>query len=1108
MTFILARNLPEKPFNTHIKRFDPKYWTVDYNAEMVGVILPINDRSFRVPAQWRTNKDFLGVRWQSEDIYSHEYFRYGTDVNYRDTILAFRANPAEPHKFTCTITDVDFAHTYRLTAYVLDPASNRYVPLDTEYNTNRTYPASVFYPEEEWTEIPLDEMEYFKGRKDYIFILDFNDLRTSANYKGPLASPLNVSQISFDTVEWQSGLGRDATIFQMNQLRPDYMELLISGSIPGAKLTKGDQLQFTYKYYDPAILWNNGIDSTDQTLVVDDWDGFGTGTLRVRGYGRFKGSLVSCDRLYSRFLQAVTPTAVTDSNKYFVDFKITGVRQTIQKKHYPQPVHSIHMTSGFDDNYPQTPQRQVQMVKDLGYRDFWNVYIGMSHYFSGRCGYRDANTGEFLVMERSQSIYALFAGDQQLGGYFEKGLSPNRGTDTFRAELARLFDVTAGLIEPIKGTQRASAIDRACVPPGTTGYPYWWDLEANEPGPALKSAIAEVGTNRIPHVIVWGAGTLDLEAIRYGEGRTPRPSLARTMQAARAIWSYMRSHWKNPELPIIIQNQTWAWTNTEGTRPAGTPVYTSGAKNSWGDFRARGLLLNQNPAGKALTIETFDPATHAPVLSSAASGDRTHKGVLSNSVDIRQLYSTFGFLPNFWEFQYRNGSISSATWAGTPELDDSTVREVLPIGGGLNMAHHFDSYSGAGAARALVSANTLRDQAAIHRGWQVDENYPVDATAGWAYYPVDANADPSGAGWWNLNAGTPGQAALDLVARARATGRPVQNIVFGAGDKDIEFMRFQGNTDASRFQQCLSQMFDWFRAQLGENVTVWLQTLGKLLYHEDGGPWTELAIDEYFAYRDAQVAVARAQPLTKIGSWVPQAWDTSKYVGTPDHTWMEYTPAYNHEVAAEIGQAVAAGYDRMPDRPAWTYDTRIIWFQGRKDTPGSSTATFVWSGKGTTYRVINTNVATGAIISNQVLTANTFVFTEAEQIAAYGFAASNFNITVIDVTNGFDGVPYQWSGTIETPALPGALNLNATMDAAEDITVTWDKTNGTPAGQQWLVRYQGSKDYITTNLSQVITRADNIAVNGFVGHYCMITVFLRNAATGELTNPVSKDFNV
>jgi hypothetical protein len=44
-------------------------------------------------------------------------------------------------------------------------------------------------------------------------------------------------------------------------------------------------------------------------------------------------------------------------------------------------VHALRMTNGYDDTYNVTPERLVRNCHRLGYREWFNHYVGMSHYF-------------------------------------------------------------------------------------------------------------------------------------------------------------------------------------------------------------------------------------------------------------------------------------------------------------------------------------------------------------------------------------------------------------------------------------------------------------------------------------------------------------------------------------------------------------------------------------------------------------------------------------------------------------------------------------------------------------------------------------------------------
>lgn len=719
MALTLARDYPEKPFNSTMNRFHPKYWTIDYNALMVATILPINDRGFVVSGQWRTNSDFLGVRWDSEDRFDHEWFKYATDNSYRDSILALRANTPEPWKFTCTITVFDIPYTYRLAPYVFNdgsedeevegvaPLGPRWECLDPQYGTGKIYPADVMWPQEEWTEIPEDgdsAMVYFKERNDYIFILDFNDIRLYSLYNGPRIPSTDIARISFDTVEWSNGLSREAEVVGMEMVGENRVKLTIAGVLPGARLAEGDKLQVVWRFYNDE----GNEDGREDVFVVESYSGFGTSTYEVVCIGNMNGrEFLGSDAMYSRYLAITSPAEMTDSDKYFVDMKFTGNRTTIDVRDYPQPPHDLMMTSGFDDGYNVTPERQVEMARALGYKGFWTTYIGMSHYFNARAAYQDKVTGEIIAPPRLLDMTVLFAGSSQMSIQFVYGRAPDRGVDQFQVHAGELFDRPPSDFVPRNGAIGSTAVDRAAsVNPNSdkwdpeqtkgAGGLWWWDLEADKPGPALIHAVRALGARK-PHVVLWAQGDQDAIAIEFPNERTPQPSVSRSKQATEKVFEWMRERW-GEKLQIFVQQQGWGWSAAMLNAAPSTPMYlTSHAtpssvpvpvitdpndpqydpnydpnvtnpplvKDPGNDFEFSWLCYKQDPSNPAaplaFTVQILDPASGGVVRTLGASG--ISGGLLRASYLAADARADFGFPPTY--ISYRAVCTTTGTVSNT-----------------------------------------------------------------------------------------------------------------------------------------------------------------------------------------------------------------------------------------------------------------------------------------------------------------------------------------------------------------------------------------------------------------------------------------------------------
>lgn len=390
MVLRLAKDLETKPYNTTIPRFDPTYWTIDYNAEMVGTIRRLNSNSLVASMQFRTNRDFVGLRWDSEDIVSHEWFKYATDTDYRHTVFAFRHNPRRPEEPTITLSSSTHSYIYRLTPYVLSGAN--YVPLlgPAEIGTGRTYPASVIGHPSTWATIPDADMVPHLGRRDYIYILDFSDLRQGYAYDRRRIDTSDIRQVSFNLTNDNYGIGLHAMLTNVVSLGGGMKRATIVNHNHGVKLTPGDKIKFTYKTTD--------LITRVEIIEVSSWSGFGTPTLTIDYRGENYGTFLESGRLLSEQLQEISPIKAQDMDVYLCDMKVTGNRPTIRKRHYPQAAHNLHMTMGYDDNYSMVPERCVEDVYNLGYRGKWTTYIGMSHYFSARFGWWDTQEEELVLL--------------------------------------------------------------------------------------------------------------------------------------------------------------------------------------------------------------------------------------------------------------------------------------------------------------------------------------------------------------------------------------------------------------------------------------------------------------------------------------------------------------------------------------------------------------------------------------------------------------------------------------------------------------------------------------------------------------------------------------
>ncbi len=89
MGFWLAkqRNGQESGF---IKRFDPRFWTVNFPRPMMAAATTPASDALRVDAVFYRANDLAGLIWEAEDKYDHALLSYETSRDFRGNVLSFR----------------------------------------------------------------------------------------------------------------------------------------------------------------------------------------------------------------------------------------------------------------------------------------------------------------------------------------------------------------------------------------------------------------------------------------------------------------------------------------------------------------------------------------------------------------------------------------------------------------------------------------------------------------------------------------------------------------------------------------------------------------------------------------------------------------------------------------------------------------------------------------------------------------------------------------------------------------------------------------------------------------------------------------------------------
>lgn len=73
-----------------LKRFDPRFWTVDFPRPVTAAIVTQGPNALRVDAVIYDRSNLVGLIWESEDRWSHALLKYEHKRDYRNVQLSFR----------------------------------------------------------------------------------------------------------------------------------------------------------------------------------------------------------------------------------------------------------------------------------------------------------------------------------------------------------------------------------------------------------------------------------------------------------------------------------------------------------------------------------------------------------------------------------------------------------------------------------------------------------------------------------------------------------------------------------------------------------------------------------------------------------------------------------------------------------------------------------------------------------------------------------------------------------------------------------------------------------------------------------------------------------
>jgi len=311
-----------------IKRFTPRFWDTNMDLYTSGAIITIPPGSddiggLRVEGITRRLGSFVGIYWRSVPRFCHPLHRYEHRYSYRGV-------------------------TWSFTYHVVSGGC----PLD------------YFYP-------PILTIGHVDGTFSYISLLanapdgaDPLDARVTIDFDNLTiadGSPVDVTAIDFLQI------GAFGTLYAFGNTTLSSNITAGASSIPlsvpsNLAIEAGDELAIGGTLY-PVTSNTSG---TSQTVTID-------------------GSVSSDASAGSLIGVASTRTDAygTNVNDAFIvelrDFVVEGDNVDLRFDERLEPAHDLRMTDGYDNAYNLTPEHLIEQCYQLGFREDYVLYLGISH---------------------------------------------------------------------------------------------------------------------------------------------------------------------------------------------------------------------------------------------------------------------------------------------------------------------------------------------------------------------------------------------------------------------------------------------------------------------------------------------------------------------------------------------------------------------------------------------------------------------------------------------------------------------------------------------------------------------------------------------------------
>ncbi len=1076
----------DSEYETTLQRFAPAYWTIDLPLTASASLISTSSTGMTLYATLRAKNDLVGLKWQSEDKWSHRGLGYYTSKNYTGCILDFdfvltgidgavSGSESEAAGLTMTVTDdTDTVYYIRLANYLTSGTINAgHIKLDF----SGAPVLGGFDPDDASQRVIVP----------WHRISEFSIGFAPSNFDKDSSDPLDDKIDVVFTVTNLKVSGENTSMIQRLLITGSHQVRMCDGGDDAYPLTPerivtglsqtGYSGQYVI-YIGASHLHELTWDDTVSSFLVDVSQPVST---PVRAWYQ---------DLFSRLVDAGYDPVISQSYEIFAamcpeawqqrDSTGAGARTGWEP---PSTLVAPTVTEAMD--YLKSVALWMCSALEaaggsiryqIGEPWWWDG----SYTDGGPCIY-DATTMALYTSETGLAVptplLTSITEDVGVHGPYLDWLSGKLGDSTLwlRDEVKAVYpDATTYILlfTPQILSPTSEIVTRLNLPVSSWSYPAFDVLQLED-----YDWIIDADWENHARTLTAGTDTLGypLGKIQYFGGFNLLASTASTIWPRITMVINEALEWGIAEVCVWARPQVWrdGWIPRTGqligelgdSADAGPDpvewVFPTGLEmvaNTWGDV-VLSFAPNQDTSGHSYTIEILDGSTIKRTYT--VEDPETVSGRVIVDYPVEDSCPDWGFPPTYLKWQVRvDGSTAKTVLNDNITVNNvGLVEKAIGMAGQSNEDAHFTTLSGAGARKDLVSAGALRRDVANRLGLRSVQVIPVEMAWGSSAADKLADDDPSSGVnyWWDLDGDVAGPRLTQAGTIMADLGVDLAAIVWAQGENDASAMDPSASprtSSSARYKAATEAIFAGLRSAAGNpSLPIWIQTIGRGWWGNE--PDTYEVNGSYFkAVRDVQVAIAAADANVRIGTWVPGVEALSGYVQETDNVgWIHYTSTVYHAAALELGEAIATPLDRTSDRPAWTLLSAPSGFTYALDE--SSNITVTWdSTSGNVYVVKNINVLTGATISTATITATTdsasFVFLAEDQTPIYGFAGVSVRLDVYQTSGGVSGPTTIYrSSASSDPEAPADLQLLS--NSWGDVVISFAPTQEDPTAHTYVV---------------------------------------------------------